>query len=684
MAEENVKPMRPSDRKAAPISRLFWFCVVTTGLAVVLALPRFWNSSDWPSQGLWQFLAVVGWLFWVRRVMARRAARLLWSLRNRLLAAYVFVAVVPIVLIISMVLVTGYLLAGQYAAFLLNEEIRSSIDSNAAVNKTLAAALAEGGRGANPEAGLATGPNGRSEPLTLTTYLYPVVGASPRPGTPPLPAWLHGPFQALVRRPDGYYFAAYSLTPHRGHAVGVLTLQPLNSALLNTWVERLGTVIFHGAAGGQSRAGQNFQLQPGSPVVRPAMAAPKTARALPPAGNAFDRSIYVPATVADVAWESGKPESDFVTVATRLSILNRRLFTSFVIDNKDVSRWPLLLLGAIGIVFGLIELVAMVVGVRLTRSITLAVDDLYLGTQRVNQGDLAHQIPVRHHDQLAALEESFNTMTASLQKLLEEQRETQKLEDDLAIAHEVQAQLFPQRASQVEGMEIYGHCVPARVVSGDYYDFLALGPEQVGIALGDVSGKGISAALLMANIGAAVRAYQHTVPVTAVHSAPTAALAPEAQISPAELMERLNNQLHASTPVEKYATLFYAFYDGRQRTLRYTNAGHLPPAIIGPHGVRHLTRGGTVVGMFPDLDYEEGCVTLLPGDLLVAWSDGISEPENEYGEEFGETRLVELVRSHAAAPLAEIVEVVLHEVNAWHGADQEPPDDMTLVLARVS
>ncbi|MHB8733724.1 MAG: PP2C family protein-serine/threonine phosphatase, partial [Terriglobales bacterium] len=519
------------------------------------------------------------------------------------------------------------------------------------------------------------------------TFLYPAIGRPPLPETPPLPDWIRSPFKALVHRPDGYFFAAYRTTQRSGHVLGVLTLDPLNSTLLDTWVDRLGMVAFHGTAAPPPR-GANFALPPGRPPNPPVASSPKAARGLSSSSYALDRAIYVPATVAAINWQTGKPESSIVTVATRLSILNRRLFTSFVIGNDDVSRWPLLLLGAIGVVFGLIELVAMVAGVRLTRSITLAVDDLYLGTQRVNKGDLNHQIPIRHHDQLAALEESFNTMTASLQKLLEEQRETQKLEDDLAIAHEVQAQLFPQRASKVEGLEIYGRCVPARVVSGDYYDFLALGPEQVALALGDVSGKGISAALLMANIGAAVRAYQHQAPASAPRhtggNTMTATLAPEAQLHPAELMERLNNQLHASTPVEKYATLFYAFYDGQRRTLRYTNAGHLPPAVIGRDGIRHLTRGGTVVGMFPNLVYEEGCEALSPGDLLVAWSDGISEPENEYGEEFGEARLLELVRTHAGAPLSEIVDIILREVRGWHGPEQEQPDDMTLVLARIS
>jgi HAMP domain-containing protein len=165
------------------------------------------------------------------------------------------------------------------------------------------------------------------------------------------------------------------------------------------------------------------------------------------------------------------------------------------------------------IAFALIELIALIIGVGLTRTITRSVASLYQATQRVNRGDLSHRIAVKSKDQLAALETSFNSMTESLEKLLAEQKEKQRLENELVIAQEVQAQLFPREISQLESLEVHGFCRPARTVSGDYYDFLRLNSHKLTLAVGDISGKGISAALLMATIHSAVRAYTlETVP----------------------------------------------------------------------------------------------------------------------------------------------------------------------------
>src|SRR5258708_12856626 len=135
---------------------------------------------------------------------------------------------------------------------------------------------------------------------------------------------------------------------------------------------------------------------------------------------------------------------------------------------------------------------------RLTRTITLSVANLYEATQRINRGDFTHRIPVKERDQLAALQVSFNSMTESLEKLIAEQKEKERLQSELEIAHEVQEQLFPRVTFGMATLEIHGVCRPARIVSGDYYDFLPTGPDQLGIAVGDISGKGISSALLMA------------------------------------------------------------------------------------------------------------------------------------------------------------------------------------------
>jgi sigma-B regulation protein RsbU (phosphoserine phosphatase) len=282
-------------------------------------------------------------------------------------------------------------------------------------------------------------------------------------------------------------------------------------------------------------------------------------------------------------------------------------------------------------------------------------------------------------------------MTASIENLIEEQKEKQRLQNELTIAQEVQAQLYPQHISQLASLEVFGFCRPARTVSGDYYDFLTLNSDKLILAVGDVSGKGISAALLMATIHSAVRAYSLEgmpalrEPVGAGAAAGSSLLLASglsgAEMSAGAMLSLLNHQLYQSTPMEKYATLFLGVYDGRQRKLTYSNGGHLPPIILGQDGsVRRLDQGGTVVGLFAHRTYPEASVALRQGELFVAYSDGVTEPENDFGE-FGEQRLIDLVWEHRDQPLARISEIVTAAVDDWIGASEQP-DDITLVLAR--
>jgi sigma-B regulation protein RsbU (phosphoserine phosphatase) len=251
--------------------------------------------------------------------------------------------------------------------------------------------------------------------------------------------------------------------------------------------------------------------------------------------------------------------------------------------------------------------------------------------------------------------------------------------------------------TQLETLEVHGFCRPARTVSGDYYDFLALNSDRLVLAVGDVSGKGISAALLMATIYAAVRAYsiedRSLLRELTLREAATVGAAGGAglmlasdsggtEASPATLLTLLNHQLYESTPAAKYATLFLGTYDGATRRLTYTNGGHLPPILISEDGSSQLLScGGTVVGLFDNLSFPEATVQLRPGDVLVAYTDGVTEPENDYGE-FGEERLIQLVRENRHLPLERITEIVTTAVADWIG-DNEQPDDVTLVLARA-
>jgi sigma-B regulation protein RsbU (phosphoserine phosphatase) len=249
-------------------------------------------------------------------------------------------------------------------------------------------------------------------------------------------------------------------------------------------------------------------------------------------------------------------------------------------------------------------------------------------------------------------------------------KEKERLESELAIAREVQDQLFPKDVPFTKTLELKGVCHPARMVSGDYYDFVALSDSSLAFAIGDVAGKGISAALLMATIQSTMRTQL---------SNPNGA-GPQ-HFSTAKLVATLNRQLWANTTPEKYATFYFAIYDEGANALSYTNAGHLAPILLRGSTFSMLDSTGTVVGAFPVVRYGEKTIHMEKGDLLVAYTDGIVEPENAYGEMFGEDRLKDLIVKYAGADSSELIARTMEAVNHWTGAG-ELQDDMTMVVAR--
>jgi sigma-B regulation protein RsbU (phosphoserine phosphatase) len=353
-----------------------------------------------------------------------------------------------------------------------------------------------------------------------------------------------------------------------------------------------------------------------------------------------------------------------VTFNARPSRLNARIFSSL----GDLSGSFSILFVAVSIVFLLIEIAALVTGIVMTRRITKAVSDLHLATKYVKNQDWTHRVRIERRDQLGDLGESFNDMTGSMSGLLEESKKRQRLENELSIASEVQNQLFPQKMPSVGGVELEAICKAARTVSGDYYDFIQLSPTHLAIALADISGKGISAALLMASLQAALRSQLLA--------------AGSEQMSTAELVARLNMHMVRNTADDRFATFFIAVYDSATRTLRYTNAGHLPGFLIFNGTSKHLDKGGMVLGVVEDYVYEEGSVNVPPNSLLVQYSDGLVEPENVYGEEFGIRRLQEAaIRVQSSAPRV-VGQSLMMAAEEWAGTPEQA-DDMTVIVARL-
>jgi sigma-B regulation protein RsbU (phosphoserine phosphatase) len=318
-------------------------------------------------------------------------------------------------------------------------------------------------------------------------------------------------------------------------------------------------------------------------------------------------------------------------------------------------------------VFLAVELIAVISSAKLTRSLTRTIHDIYTGTRKIETGDFSHRIPIRTKDQLSELATSFNSMTEHIERLIVEVKEKEKLESELEIARQVQAQLFPKDVPKLRTLELKGLCNPARVVSGDYYDFIPVDARFTALVIGDISGKGISAALLMASIQSSLHA-QLTLGGNGV-------------VSTATLVARLNRQLYENTSAEKYATFYCGVYDDQNGSLVYTNAGHLPPILIRRGKASRLAANGMVVGMFPDSPYEQSVIELQSGDLLTAFTDGITESEDGKGEQFGEQRLTELLIRNSDRPLDEIVQIVTQNVRDW-AYDLDNQDDTTMLLAR--
>ncbi|HZC43396.1 MAG TPA: SpoIIE family protein phosphatase, partial [Acidobacteriaceae bacterium] len=660
----------------------FWSLVTALVLFVLRLMPgvgQHIHFSPWAALVVGIVASLPGLFRWIRW-------HLLWKLQNRLFVTYALIGLTPVVLFGLLATFAAYVLFGQFANFAATSEIHSELMGLAAKTDALALhfqqelAEQDSSRGKSQSIQLpqTVPPEARSllniPGLQVGVYLdgklqklaLPAAHAITTVATPP--AWVHGSFNGLILSGHQVYFGAITRVPVGAHALIMITGLRLDPQFLGRVVSGLGTMAVWPNVHLQTSlatadqysqysvsADPNAKPNANQPVDGDAGLGPTFENGgrkageirggiLPKGEDIFDLPINFPTTLDTREWSTGTPTTVFAQVTSRPSLLYQRLFQQSVLIGGGV-RTALILTA---IVFAFLELLAIVLAGRLSRTITRSVSDLYHATREVDQGRLEYRIPVSRQDQLAALSRSFNAMSESLVRLLKEQKEKERMEGELEIAQEVQSNLFPSCDVRLGGLDLHGLCRPARTVSGDYYDFLVLGNHSLCMAMGDISGKGISAALLMAGLHSAVRAFSlggneilSEAQGELKHASRSNGAAGEFFISPANLMRLLNLHLYRSTQPEKYATLFLANYEVETHTVRYSNGGQLPPLVLRHDGsVMRLDRGGTVVGLLDDMQYEEGAVTLRQGDLLIAYSDGVTEPENEFGD-FGEERMVE-------------------------------------------
>jgi serine phosphatase RsbU (regulator of sigma subunit) len=297
---------------------------------------------------------------------------------------------------------------------------------------------------------------------------------------------------------------------------------------------------------------------------------------------------------------------------------------------------------------------------RMTRNLATLTD----GVQRIAQGDFSARVPVRSRDEFGALAEAFNRMAHDVEHRQQLVIERERLQRELDLCRRIQMDMLPHAPLWLGLTEVKGVSIPAREVGGDFFNYFELPGGQLAVLVGDVSGKGISAALLMANIQATLRARLPLEPDLA------------------RLTATIDQEIEQSTPAGVYATLFLGILDPRHKTLRYVNAGHHPQFLVATDGILPLSTGGMPVGLFAGHGYTEREVQLAEGDVLFFYTDGLVEVENESGEMFGADRLATLLRAHWSRGVDALLERAEAEVRTFRGA-ADPFDDVTLMALRL-
>lgn len=625
-----------------------------------------------------------------RLYMAARH-RLLWRVRRKLVLSYMLIGVVPGLLMALLFVLAGLLFFLNVSSYMLRVHVASLVEAAQFLAEASTPAIEQASSPAALEAVL-----GRRQAAALSRYpqiSYAIVpsenacGAGTgtagsasitsgrwahRQAPSSLPEWVPCTgFAGLITYESGKgtAVAARAVARPRGLRGALVVDIPLGDEIVERFHDEMGLTIESYFSGSVAR----------SPVAIDAQTIPPSGRT--DAGNAaVAPSLELPwvAILDYTDWTTG--EKNTLTAGFRVGpaavyrylsgpTLNARF------EGLSFGQILLVILAAIAGLFLIIQVVAMVMGLTLVRSITGSVDALFAGTERVRRGDFSSKIPIRSRDQLGELAGSFNSMTASIEDLLREKAEKERLEQELLIARSIQMSLLPQGPMHMPGLTLVGHCEPAREVGGDYYDFLPLDNNRMGILIADVAGKGTSAALYMAELKGIVLSLS------------------QQHASPRQLLIDANRIISKHLGSTSFITMTYAVVDLVARTLTFARAGHCPLVYVpGPHNgsrlAQTLTPEGMVVGLqidtgdsFPRL-LEEMTLPLGRGDLFVFYTDGITEAMNTNGDYFGDARLVELAEQHADLASDELRERILREVHAFAG-DAAQHDDMTMVLLKI-
>jgi len=582
---------------------------------------------------------------------------LMWRIRTKLLVSYLFIAVVPLVLLTIFFLLVGFLGLSLTASYMVS----SQMERTAQDLRTLAQATLASLRPDDPRLRQTL-----EDRLSPARVLHPNLEWSfVRDGKPlvtqgaaptQLPGWLPAPSFAGVVMDE----KRDVLRGLWGQGTSFLVLDvPTDEGFFARLEAATGIAVIASGKELKTRRGADGDVDI-SPEAERAIEAKVRRSAGIPFLSAVERTL----------WGTGKKDFMGFLIRYKPAELLRRLSPGSL-DMSDVFVKGMAIVGGLFlVVYG----GALLVGALLARSITRNIHALSMGTERLRQGDFSASIPIRTHDQLGELAESFNMMARGIEDLLREHAEKQRLEEELRIARQIQMSLLPQGAVTHPGLRIAALCLPATEVGGDYYDLLPLSESRLAVLVADVSGKGTSAALYMAELKGLVLS------LSRIYD------------SPGRLLVEANRILAANMDPRSFVTMTYAVVDTAARTMRYARAGHNPilhlEAATGR--TRMLAPPGLGLGLDPGGRFEEileeAVLPLRSGDVFLFFTDGLTEAMNERSELFGESRLRELMESVDGAgdgtPVAELKERILAEIRRFVGG-AAAQDDLTLVILKV-
>ena len=658
--------------------------LIGLGVRVCVWLATF-ALTDWAPLDAIRRLAtlgiIVGGVVVVWRLSRVLRLRLLWRVRRKLILSYFFIGVVPAALIFLFFLIVGALTLLSFSSYLVTEKLADlqaqgrvyadmaavelqQTRTSAEVRDLLTRKVAAGGRTC-PRIAVALLPlNGdtRTAPLTVGAWDH---------GTPPtsVPEWLlrQGPSALVVPVGEGSTASAGARLIVRSVSwIGaaesarraIIVDLPLDDATAGVIREETGIRL-----GGLGMAPSNTDpcaLPEGSELR-------------------IEASPYALSWInfLDVTnWDTGTTCKLGLQIQPNLTHLYRRITEAQAIGGgMSFGQMLLIMLLIIGGLFLVIQSVAFVMGVSLARSITGSIHELFEGTRRVQAEDLSHRIRVRTRDQFGALATSFNSMVENIEELLEQKVVKERLQQELQIARDIQTSLLPSETLRRGDVTLAAACRPAREIGGDYCDFFPLDEDRIGLLVADVSGKGASAALYMAELKGLMLALSKT------HQSPRALLA------------EVNRVLSVNLGRTSFVTMTYAVLDLRACTLVHARAGHTPlihlragdafprTRLLAPEGLMLGVRMESVRARFEEM-LKEQTIALSPGDVVVLFTDGISEAMNGVRDLYGEDRLCLCVEEHAALEPDALCDEIFESVREFaDGAEQH--DDMTMIVLKV-